>query len=250
MAKRRSGILVEEVGRSCIGILTPKDLLFRVVAQGLAAGTTTVASIMTPQPETMLPADSVLAALRQLQGSGRPPFNARRRRCRCASGAARSPPCCAPGYRNVPVVSSSGEAHGVLDILSLMRGALLTSSGRHERSSRRTESLASADGGGLESLHDSVSESASALGAADDFLSATPARPRCAARARRRRAHTRDARRLATASLLTCAHDNNMPTCMHLTCTCTCMLVTCAPCSCVLCPCPVRTAADDARVPV
>ena len=118
MSKRRSGILVEGAGRTCVGILTPKDLLFRVVAAGLSADTTTVQTVMTPQPDTMAPSDSVLDALRQLQGSG---------------------------YRNVPVVSSSGEPFGVLDILNLMQGALHSSASLHssaasERGSTRTTS--------------------------------------------------------------------------------------------------------------
>jgi CBS domain-containing protein len=76
-------------------------LLYRVVAAGLPIGATQVGSVMTPQPDTLLPSATVLDALRQLQGSG---------------------------YRNLPVVSASGLPLGVLDILGLMRGALLNTS--------------------------------------------------------------------------------------------------------------------------
>ena len=86
---------------ACVGIITPKDLLYRVVAAGLPIGATQVGSVMTPQPDTLLPSATVLDALRQLQGSG---------------------------YRNLPVVSASGLPLGVLDILGLMRGALLNTS--------------------------------------------------------------------------------------------------------------------------
>lgn len=42
MNKKRSGLLVEAPGRACVGIITPKDLLFRVVAVGLSARSTIV----------------------------------------------------------------------------------------------------------------------------------------------------------------------------------------------------------------
>lgn len=111
ISKRRSGLLVEARGRPCVGIITPKDLLFRVVAAGLPIDTTTVETVMTPQPDTMSPSDSVLDALRQLQGTG---------------------------YRTVPVVSASGEPYGVLDILGLMQGALHTAENSRSSATRTT----------------------------------------------------------------------------------------------------------------
>eukprot|EP00965_Chrysotila_dentata_P011920 392058-Pleurochrysis_carterae.AAC.1 len=99
MAHRPGGLLVGDGRDPCVGIVTAKDVLFRVVAQGLPAHTTLVSAVMTPQPDTMPPSATVLDALRQLQGSG---------------------------YRTVPVVSASREPYGVLDILALVKGALLT----------------------------------------------------------------------------------------------------------------------------
>mmetsp|Transcript_28861 Transcript_28861/g.47837 ORF Transcript_28861/g.47837 Transcript_28861/m.47837 type:complete len:555 (+) Transcript_28861:151-1815(+) len=121
IAKWRSGILVSSEGQPCVGIITPKDLLFRVVAAGLPASSTRVHAVMTPQPDTMVPSASVLDALRQLQGSG---------------------------YRTVPVVTGKGEPYGVLDILGLIKGALfMPPEGRHRSDSA---SMSLADGSSLD----------------------------------------------------------------------------------------------------
>ena len=101
MAARRGGLIVQSDGQPCAGIVTPKDLLFRVVAKGLPPSTE-VEAVMTPQPDTMPGTATVLQGLHQLQYGG---------------------------YRNLPVVSPSGEPLGVLDVLTLMEGAL-----RRERS--------------------------------------------------------------------------------------------------------------------
>jgi CBS domain-containing protein len=97
MAERKSALLVASASDQCVGILTPKDLLFRLVAKGLGGETTPVDTIMTRAPDTMPSTATVLQALHQLQYGG---------------------------YRNVPVVGSAGEPLGVLDVLTLMEGAL------------------------------------------------------------------------------------------------------------------------------
>lgn len=48
------------------GIVTPKDLLNRVVAKGLNPDTTRVSSIMTPNPDTVPPDMTVIDALREV----------------------------------------------------------------------------------------------------------------------------------------------------------------------------------------
>ena len=98
MARRKSAVLVEAPRGRCVGILTPKDVLLRVVAKGLHAATTTVEEVMTPAPDVLPGTATVLQALHQMQVGG---------------------------YRNVPVVSASGEQLGVLDVLTLLQGALL-----------------------------------------------------------------------------------------------------------------------------
>ncbi|KAL1510142.1 hypothetical protein AB1Y20_006474 [Prymnesium parvum] len=130
MSRRRSGLLVEARGRPCVGIITPKDLLFRVVAAGLPADTTSVQAVMTPQPDTMSPSDTVRDALCQLQGTG---------------------------YRTVPVVSSTGEPYGVLDILALMQGALHGSDSAIRTT--QTETASSVDGNSVRERAESVTES-------------------------------------------------------------------------------------------
>eukprot|EP00981_Chlorochromonas_danica_P015926 scaffold14777_cov696-Ochromonas_danica.AAC.1 len=53
MARARKGILVlgGRKGKDLVGILTPKDLLSRVVAKRLDADSTLVSEVMTPNPD-------------------------------------------------------------------------------------------------------------------------------------------------------------------------------------------------------
>jgi len=111
MAARRGAVLVDDAParstqaaskKPLAGILTPKDLLFRVVAGGLSPTSTPVSAVMTPTPDSMQASATVLEALHQLQGSG---------------------------YRQLPVVSSANaEPVGVVDVLTLIQGALLSTS--------------------------------------------------------------------------------------------------------------------------
>lgn len=48
------------------GIITPKDLLNRVVAKGLNPDTSRVSAIMTPNPDTVPAEMTVLDALREV----------------------------------------------------------------------------------------------------------------------------------------------------------------------------------------
>lgn len=49
------------------GIVTPKDILMRVVAKGLNPENTFVCDIMTPNPDTVLPDMTVVDALREVR---------------------------------------------------------------------------------------------------------------------------------------------------------------------------------------
>lgn len=49
------------------GIITPKDVLNRVVSKGLNPDTTPVADVMTPNPDTVPPDTTVLDALREVR---------------------------------------------------------------------------------------------------------------------------------------------------------------------------------------
>lgn len=51
------------------GIITPKDLLMRVVAKELDPDTTAVADVMTPNPDTVPPEFTIVDALREVCAS-------------------------------------------------------------------------------------------------------------------------------------------------------------------------------------
>lgn len=67
MRERRLGaVMVVEDGRLC-GIVTERDIVFRVVAQSLDAATTPVSAVMTANPETLAPHDTAMVALEKMQ---------------------------------------------------------------------------------------------------------------------------------------------------------------------------------------
>jgi signal-transduction protein with cAMP-binding, CBS, and nucleotidyltransferase domain len=70
-----------------VGVFTDRDLLTRVLAPGRPVGTTTVRAVMTPDPVTVEPKDSVRTAIRRMQTGG---------------------------YRHLPVVDEAGRPVGVL----------------------------------------------------------------------------------------------------------------------------------------
>jgi len=145
MVARRGAVLVRGEGAACAGILTPKDLLFRVIAAGLDPRDTKVGAVMTPDPHTLPVSASVLDALSQLEGSG---------------------------YRNVPVVRQSGEPVGVLDILALIRGALHQMPGT---GSDASETGSVINGGGRASL---TNGAVSAAADEPDAVVMAPGQPR------------------------------------------------------------------------
>jgi CBS domain-containing protein len=67
MAERRIGaIMVIEHGE-LLGIVTERDIVFRVVAKSLDPQTTPLATVMTAEPETLAPNDTAMAALEKMQ---------------------------------------------------------------------------------------------------------------------------------------------------------------------------------------
>lgn len=93
MATRHIGaILVFEKGKLA-GIFTERDALVRVIAKGVDPKTTTVAEVMTRNPDTILPTESVQTALDLM--------------------AAR-------GYRHLPVIDD-GNLYGIISIRDLYR---------------------------------------------------------------------------------------------------------------------------------
>lgn len=58
-------VLVLQEGR-LTGIVTPKDLLMRVVAKGLDPDDTPVSAVMTPSPDTVPPSMTAIEALKEV----------------------------------------------------------------------------------------------------------------------------------------------------------------------------------------
>jgi CBS domain-containing protein len=93
MATRRIGaILVVEKGKLA-GIFTERDALVRVIAKGVDPKTTTVGEVMTKNPDTISPSESVQTALDLMAERG---------------------------YRHLPVIDE-GKLYGIISIRDLYR---------------------------------------------------------------------------------------------------------------------------------
>ena len=66
MAQVRKGVLVMNADNELVGILTPKDVLTRVVAKGKSSDLTAVSSVMTPNPECASSSLTLLDALKEM----------------------------------------------------------------------------------------------------------------------------------------------------------------------------------------
>jgi len=70
MAKKAVGaVLVVEEGK-LIGILSERDVVFRVVARGLDPASTPVAQVMTPEPKTIKPGNTFGHAMTLMHENG------------------------------------------------------------------------------------------------------------------------------------------------------------------------------------
>jgi CBS domain-containing protein len=68
MRERRVGaVLVTEGDRRLVGIFTGRDAVHRVLAEGKSAVRTTLAEVMTPNPDTMPPGKMAIEALRLME---------------------------------------------------------------------------------------------------------------------------------------------------------------------------------------
>ena len=70
MKRQGKGALLVVEGSRLSGIFTERDALFRVIAAGRDPATTTLADVMTPQPQTMHPDEPFLKALRIMHKHG------------------------------------------------------------------------------------------------------------------------------------------------------------------------------------
>ena len=93
MTKHRKGLLVLDEDDDLVGILTPKDILYRVLVANKSPDLTAVASVMTASPDTVLPELTLLDALREMHDHK---------------------------YLHLPVCESDGKVVGLVDVMELM----------------------------------------------------------------------------------------------------------------------------------
>lgn len=67
MAAERIGAVAVTEGKALVGIVTERDLAFKVLARGLDPKTTTIDQVMTPDPDIVGPDEPVLVALERMQ---------------------------------------------------------------------------------------------------------------------------------------------------------------------------------------
>ena len=70
MKEKGKGALLVVDGSRLTGIFTERDALFRVIAAGRDAAATTLADVMTKEPQTMHPDEPFLKALRLMHKRG------------------------------------------------------------------------------------------------------------------------------------------------------------------------------------
>eukprot|EP01038_Epipyxis_sp_PR26KG_P014656 gene14656-19691_t len=107
MANVRKGVLImDEVNGKLLGIVTPRDLLNRVVAKGLSPDETLISSIMTPSPDCVSPDLTLLDALKEMHDHK---------------------------YLHLPVRDDTGRVLGLVDVMELVCS---TAGGEHENGSK------------------------------------------------------------------------------------------------------------------
>jgi CBS domain-containing protein len=67
MAQRRIGAIMVIADGRLRGIVTERDIVYRVVAKDLPAQTTQLGAVMTTEPETLAPDDTAMTALQRMQ---------------------------------------------------------------------------------------------------------------------------------------------------------------------------------------
>ncbi len=70
MAKKNAGAVLVIEGERLLGIFSERDVVFRVVAQGLDVKTTQLSEVMTAEPKTLEPGRSYGHALILMQENG------------------------------------------------------------------------------------------------------------------------------------------------------------------------------------
>ncbi len=67
---RRAGVVIVDARGRLIGIFTERDLLTRVVRQGLDLARTRLADVMTADPEALAPDDRICFAINRMHNAG------------------------------------------------------------------------------------------------------------------------------------------------------------------------------------
>jgi CBS domain-containing protein len=94
MAHRRAAVLIVDAKGCLAGIFTERDVLTRVVAVGLAPGTTRVGAVMTRDPDSLSVSDRVAYAVNQMSVAG---------------------------YRTIPLVDADRRPVGVVTVTHIIK---------------------------------------------------------------------------------------------------------------------------------
>jgi CBS domain-containing protein len=94
VSRRQAGVLIVGDGGRLVGIFTERDVLMRVVGQGLDAARTRVGDVMTRDPQALGLRDRVAHALHSMAVAG---------------------------YRTIPIVDEAGRPTGVVTATDVIR---------------------------------------------------------------------------------------------------------------------------------
>jgi CBS domain-containing protein len=93
-AAHQAAVLIVDADRRLVGIFTERDVLARVVAQGLDVDGTRVGQVMTPSPEALSTSDRVCYAVNRMSVAG---------------------------YRTIPLVDSAGRPIGIVTVTHFIK---------------------------------------------------------------------------------------------------------------------------------
>ncbi|MBI3625701.1 MAG: CBS domain-containing protein [Candidatus Rokubacteria bacterium] len=94
LANRRAAVVIVDGEGRLIGIFTERDVLTRVVGQGRDVHRTTLAEVMTPEPEALSPQDRICYAVNRMNNAG---------------------------YRTVPLVDAERRPIGIVTVSDVVK---------------------------------------------------------------------------------------------------------------------------------
>ncbi|KAF9308838.1 hypothetical protein BG003_010547 [Podila horticola] len=113
-AKRADAVLVIDSDQHLVGIMTDKDLAFRVVAEGLDIRSTLIAQVMTKNPFCVTTDTNATEALNKMVNGG---------------------------FRHLPCLNAEGDVVGLLDITKCLYEALEKLEKAHQSSKKLADAL-------------------------------------------------------------------------------------------------------------